>query len=199
MNQLKTNSIIAGIDYSMSNPCVCLHTGNEWSYENCKFYYYTQKKKFEIKLPNIIGSLQEDWNSNEERFEKLTYWARSKFYSSKDLSEENKIVEHIFIEGYSMGSKGQVFNIGENTGLLKHYLWFNNFKYEILSPSTIKKFATGKGNADKFKMHDAFVEDTKQDLEKILQGKRGQSPLADIIDAYFITKLGFNLLIDKNK
>ena len=48
-----------------------------------------------------------------------------------------------------MGSRGKVFNLAENTGLLKHKLWKHNIEVILQSPSSIKKFATTKGNANK--------------------------------------------------
>ena len=31
---------VAGVDYSLSSPAICVHEGEEWSYDNCTFYYY---------------------------------------------------------------------------------------------------------------------------------------------------------------
>ena len=39
--------------------------------------------------------------------------------------------EQIAIEGYSMGSKGKVFNIAENTGVLKYKI-YKDLQFEIL-------------------------------------------------------------------
>ena len=26
---------VAGVDYSLSSPAICVHEGEEWSYDNC--------------------------------------------------------------------------------------------------------------------------------------------------------------------
>ena len=60
----------------------------------------------------------------------------------------------------------------------------------VFAPSTIKKFATGKGNANKELMYEAFVEETGDDLAKLFEFDpyKGQSPVSDIIDSYYIAK-----------
>lgn len=60
------------------------------------------------------------------------------------------------IEGYSMGSRaGQLASIGELGGVVKLLLHRNNFPYQIVAPTQLKKFATGKGNGakDEVMMH----------------------------------------------
>ena len=95
------------------------------------------------------------------------------------------------IEGYAFGAKGQVFNIGENTGILKLKLAEKVANdINVIAPSAIKKFATGKGNANKVLMCEAFIEDTGDDLAKLFEFDpyTGQSPVSDIIDSYYISK-----------
>lgn len=57
-----------------------------------------------------------------------------------------------FIEGYSYGSKGNtIYQIAEFGGLLRSTITRNTRRpwlYEV-APSTLKKFAAGKGNASK--------------------------------------------------
>ena len=89
-----------------------------------------------------------------------------------------------------MGSKGRVFNIAENTGVLKYKLWQSRIPVTITPPTTIKKFATGKGNADKFAMYEAFKKETKVDLRKEISPNKKDvgNPVSDIIDSYYICK-----------
>ena len=49
-------------------------------------------------------------------------------------------------------------------GTLKHKLYVLNKRFQSIVPGQIKKNATGKGNADKLKMYEQFVKDTKIDL-----------------------------------
>lgn len=54
------------------------------------------------------------------------------------------------IEGYSFGSQGRaVFNIGELGGVIRLMLWIGTVKTYEVPPSTLKKYATGAGNANK--------------------------------------------------
>jgi Holliday junction resolvasome RuvABC endonuclease subunit len=54
------------------------------------------------------------------------------------------------IEGYSFGSRGRAtFSIGELGGVIRLMLFEEGIPYLEMSPSSLKKFATGKGNGDK--------------------------------------------------
>ena len=102
----------------------------------------------------------------------------------------------IFIEGYSFGSKGQgLFQIAENCGILKYRLQEENLPYSIVVPSVVKKGATGKGNADKDMMYEAFVKETKIDLKKLFDTEKVGNPISDIVDSYFIQKVGNDNLL----
>ena len=69
------------------------------------------------------------------------------------------------MEGYAYGtSKGVVFEIGENTGVLKHKLMKAQISIDIFAPSEIKKHATTRGNANKVDMEYAFRSHTGVDL-----------------------------------
>ena len=61
-------------------------------------------------------------------------------------------------------------------------------------PTVIKKFATGKGNANKEQMYEAFVDEllTPTDLKERLtpKAKKVINPISDIVDSYFIAKCG---------
>ena len=62
-------------------------------------------------------------------------------------------IGRIIIEGPSYGSQGQGhFDIGGLTWLVKHRLWTLDLDYTDVPPSTLKKFATGRGNAKKSEM-----------------------------------------------
>jgi Holliday junction resolvasome RuvABC endonuclease subunit len=92
----------------------------------------------------------------------------------------------ILIEDYSFGSKGRVFHLAENCGLLKYLLYKNGWSYSTVAPTVIKKYATGKGNASKEKMYEAFRELTQLDIVDIYCSKTLGSPITDIVDSYYI-------------
>lgn len=176
--------VVAGIDYSMTSPAICIHRGDEWSFDNCKFYFRTDKKKLELKTKQFESSFIESWGCTEERFAAGAAWAGG------ILSTESPSL--VTLEGYAMGAKGLVFHIGENTGQLKQTLWKLRLEFDVPAPSAIKKFATGKGNANKEKMEEAFVAETKFDMRKLTgQSAMSFTPSADLIDAYYMAKWCF--------
>jgi len=55
-----------------------------------------------------------------------------------------------FIEGYGFGARGRaVFSLGELGGILRRLMFVTDVPYWDVPPTTLKKFITGKGNANK--------------------------------------------------
>jgi Holliday junction resolvasome RuvABC endonuclease subunit len=81
-----------------------------------------------------------------------------------------------------------VFNLAENMGILKHKLYKAAIPVTIIEPSRAKKIATGKGNADKEAMYEAFMKETGVDLIKKFGQLKLTNPVTDIVDSYFILK-----------
>ena len=67
--------------------------------------------------------------------------------------------------------------------------------FTSIPPTVIKKYATGKGNANKDLMYESFTAEllTPPDLQKSLQpkSKKLSNPVTDLVDAYFIAKWGW--------
>ena len=59
----------------------------------------------------------------------------------------------------------------------------------MIEPSKIKKIASGKGNADKQAMYEAFEKESFVDLKSVLGQKTLSNPVTDIIDSFYITKI----------
>ena len=178
----KTTKTIVGIDYSLTSPAICVMKDND-----LKFYYLTKVKKYDGKMAeNIVGSLHDEWDNPMHRFGLISDWV---FYVLYDLNEGDY---EIFIEGYSYGSKGQgLFQLAENCGILKYRLEQEALSYKTVVPSVVKKGATGKGNADKDMMYEAFVKETKIDLKKIFDTDKVGNPISDIVDSYYVAKVGY--------
>ena len=189
-----------GIDYSLSSPGICVNTSEEeFRYEDCKFYYLTNTKKYEgtfkekmafgTSAVEYIGAPHRPYSSEPERYNNIANWAIDiiKLYGDAKTGI-NRINPTIQIEDYSFGSTGRVFHIAENLGLLKYKLKIEcGWDYTLLAPSVIKKFATDKGNANKEMMLSAFQEDTGVNLAELFDSSV-KSPITDVADAYFICK-----------
>lgn len=182
-----TGKVFFGIDYSISCPAMCIHEGDNWSYDNCHFYYLTSRKKSLINCGNITSELHKSFSSNEERFDQIADF----FISQIDYCCR------VLIEAYSFGSIGQVFNIAECTGILKHKLYLKNCKIETLPPTSLKKYASDRGNATKLFMHSAFQKETNKDFSKLVNCEPGDSPACDCIDAYYLCKYSFDKHINE--
>jgi hypothetical protein len=182
--------MIVGIDYSMTSPALCVCVG-EFDIKNCKFLYVTNVKKYEGVFGQFEGVLVDSWKHNADRFDQLAGIARDFIFNNWPEDSPEPLIG---LEGYAMGAKGQVFNIGENTGILKYYIQvLEEWEVATYAPSSIKKFATEKGNADKEKMYESFILDTGLDLEKVfgfdIDPEKIRGPISDVVDAYYIAKL----------
>ena len=190
---------IAGIDYSLTSPAICVYkdeNGGHFDFDRCVFHYLSNNEKQQqlaarTGLKNLRVDSYPEWQSEEERHEKLATWA----YNIVQGCEE------VFLEGYAFATSVQagVRSMAEDTGLLKHKMWKNKLKFQTYPPTVIKKFATGKGNSNKEKMYEAFVDEllTPTDLKEQLtpKAKKIINPISDIVDSYFIAKAGAEGLI----
>ena len=172
-----------GIDYSLTSPAVCVNDGD------LNFYYLTNKKKWIGKQSdNIIGYEHKEWTDPIQRFGQISDFV---FDILSPLG-----TPEIYIEGYSYGSKGQgLFQIAENCGILKYRILQKGLGYTSVVPSVVKKGATGKGNADKDMMYEAFCKELPDyNLKKTFDTEKVGNPLSDIVDSYYIKKVGYENL-----
>ena len=147
---------IAGIDYSLTSPAVCIYTeesdGGYFDFDRCVLHYLSNTKGQQqlaagCGLENIKATPYPEWTTTEERHENLSDWKMK-------------------------------------------------IPFTIFPPTVIKKHATGKGNADKQLMYNAFCDEllTPTDLKERLtpKAKKIISPISDIVDSYFIAKCGID-------
>ncbi len=177
--------IIAGIDYSLTSPAICVFDDNDgmldFTFPNCTVYFLTAIDKYaKVFNGNIIGESMFAHNTECQRYHSISDWAL----------EICSGMEEVAVEGYAFAAKGRVFHIAENTGILKYRLFEKAIPVDVVAPSTIKKFATGKGNANKDAMHESFIEETKIDLMKCItpSKKKVSNPVSDVVDSYYICK-----------
>lgn len=175
--------IIAGIDYSLNGPAICVtNTEKPFSFSNCSFYYLTDIKKIsKTFLTNIHGETFQDYDQECERYDTISDWVMRICLGCSEIA----------LEGYAYSAHGRVFNIAENTGVLKYKIYQRSIPLTIIAPKEVKKIASGKGNADKETMYNSFVQETNIPLRFIItpDKKDISSPVSDIVDAYYICKI----------
>ena len=175
---------IAGIDYSLRSPAICIFMGNsrtKFEFKNCLFFFLSDVIKNQRPFgKNITGEAFSSYTQELERYDSISEWAVQKTIGC----------DQVALEGYAYGAKGRVFHIAENTGVLKYKMYQNSMPLEIVEPTKVKKFATGKGNASKTDMYASFTQETFVDLAKLIQPDREEigNPLSDIVDSYYICK-----------
>jgi hypothetical protein len=180
MEAIDTCVKVLGIDYSMTSPAITLIDG-----EKATCWFLTSVKRNQVThtfgMLTCVGDVYPDYLCPEQRYDLISEWAVSKCRVDADA---------LVIEDYAMGAKGKVFHIGENCGMLKHKLWKSGIRFETVAPTALKKFAAGKGNADKCIMHAAFKDQTGIDLMKSMdkESKDCGSPVSDIVDSYFLAR-----------
>lgn len=176
--------IIAGIDYSLCGPAICLFHASpsgKFDYSGCSFYFLSNnKKQSKIRTLNIFGEELSDWENDQHRYETIADWAIDIVMGCS----------HVALEGYAYSASGRVFHIAENTGILKYKLYQLSVPVSVIPPTEVKKYATGKGNADKNSMYAAWLKETGVNLKGLLTPNRQESvsPVSDIIDSYYICK-----------
>lgn len=174
----------------MTCPAITVMNLDDKRFENCTVHYLHESDKFSGIKDNIHGTKYIKPNINIQRFDEISEWAYSVVWDC-DL---------VIIEGYSMGSRGHVFDIAENTALLKYKLYREDIPIHICPPTTLKKFATGKGNSDKDAMYSSFKEFTEVNLRKLFnyKGKKIGSPISDIVDSYYLAKYGSEICLTRS-
>tara|TARA_Y100000034_G_scaffold90169_1_gene108593 strand:+ start:851 stop:1429 length:579 start_codon:yes stop_codon:yes gene_type:complete len=177
--------IVAGIDYSLRGPAICIYNGDagNFSFKSCSFHFLTNTKKYATLFgTNIFGERFHRWDCETERYETIADWACDKLTGC----------EQVALEGYAFGAKGnRLFQIAENTGVLKYKLYHLAVPIEIVAPSEVKKFATDKGNASKADMHSAFHKRTNINLKNMISPNQKDisNPVSDIVDSYYICRI----------
>ena len=176
--------IFCGIDLSYTSPGVCIYDDQtDPVFENLRFFNLKEDKtKNDIKRCGIFGNIQIDiqpkWTCAEERYSINARWLTGILVKHK--------VAQVTLEGYAMGARaGLVFNIAENTSLIKQWMFHNGIPFETPPPSVGKKLLSGKGNSGKPEMIDAFHKLFPHvQLDKILGIKEYAKPIDDLVDSF---------------
>lgn len=173
---------ILGIDASiLGTGFTLLSLDENFNTTDIKFLGFTQKKKLEQHEDNLhICLLDKSYGDYPYHHRgQIIVNTLSKYYDIGDIS-------FMAVEDYAYGANGHVFNIAETIGAIKNIFYLNQIPYKKYPPSTIKQFATGKGNSDKVFMGMAF-----SGLQNgLLEGLADYvSPKGDLVDSFWIAQL----------
>jgi len=185
---------LAGIDYSLTSPAICVwkekNDNRQFNFNMCTIHYLETPQRLGRAAPHEILNLcaheYPEWETEEQRHDLLSDWAMSIISGCQ-----------VFIEGYAFATSGKSYvrSVAENSGLLKHKMYKANQTFTSIPPTVIKKYATGKGNANKDLMYDAFSKEcvAPVGLQKTLRPKSNKlsNPTTDIVDSYWICKYGW--------
>lgn len=175
-----------GIDLSLTSPSVCVLAEDD-SFKASQFYFLTDVKKLVGTFDNIHGYLHRQWNYDIQRYEQITRWIFDCIHP--EMSDK------VWLEGYSVNStKGKIYQIHENTAILKFFF----FKYHVtcvtIPPTEIKKKFNGKGNASKEQMYETFLKSSYdiRDTLSLMKKEKIGNPVSDIVDSYACALVGKN-------
>ena len=166
-------AICVGIDFSITSPGLCVHEGDDWNPECCTFHGLEGRKTFPEREGVIELVRYPEWKTDSERYGNLAQWALERIPPGSVIGLEN----------FAMHAVGRMTAIAENVGVLKYRLFDEHHSEPVLvSPTRIKKCATGNGRSSKEDMLAAFEKETGLDPELAAKARE------DIADAYFICK-----------
>lgn len=176
--------ILAGIDYSMTSPGLCI--------DGKRLFGFTTQKKWLncYELPELTIQLYPKYEHHHflDRADYMSEWILNhfKFYN----------VTHYIIEGYAFGGNHGNDN-GEHTGILKYKLWkeLGLLPVEKPSPNAIKKHFCNNGKAEKKDMVEQFEKITQIKLSTVFEKdiyktKTIPAPFSDLVDAYALYHYG---------
>lgn len=169
---------IAGIDYSLNSPAVCVYNGNKEQPQihECNFYYLTKVKKY-------VGTFDDRFHGTEypvydhpvSRYTTIALWVVECLRRNRSTLYDHPVVK---IEDYGFNANGRITDLAEHMGILKKTLYDMNISYSKVSVSSVKKTLTGKGNADKNTISELY----KREMPSVFQ--LGKSPYSDCLDAW---------------
>lgn len=131
-------------------------------------------------------------------YNKLTIYERINL-ALDVLIKNTEGVDIVAFEDFSYGSKessNSIFQTGEFVGALRKSFYDRGITIDRYSPSSIKNYATGNGNAGKYMMLLAFQQ-KHPDLfypEILNDLKLSETPQEDIVDAFWICEILRNKL-----
>ena len=185
------DSRVLGIDYSVSCPACC-HLDN-WGAARWWVNYKLTGRPYR-PLPGV------SWTPSTTLGEIPRIIELSKWVCEivKEVTPT-----HIVLEDYAFNASGKITYLSENVGAMKVrlYEFFPDIPLFLVAPTTMKKFATGRGIATKDEIWTAFVKHNP-DREYWAahchpKARKISSPTADIADSFFLAQYGRTYFWDR--
>lgn len=126
--------------------------------------------------------------------DQLEVFKRARYITNEIISfiiEEGDQIENVNIEGLSFAARGDATR---NLAILQGYIVDNLIHFHrplnisIITPTSLKKLATGNGRSDKDNMFECLPDDIKEVIGSISKSK-GRS---DLTDAYWLANVKSN-------
>lgn len=183
------NIIKIGIDQSINSTGICINDAG-----TCHYYLITSKLTKKQRLVNETGLIQVISYGKED--------GKGLEYSQKEYIKANNIYHIVYIiskilEKYRQKHKEIIVNVegiayGQSTssslidlsilsGMIRMMLIETQTPFKIISPTELKKFATGNGGISKEGMIDAWLR-----LQPQLKGL--DIKVDDLADAFFLSQ-----------
>lgn len=172
---------IIGVDPSINSTGVCIKNDN-----NAKYY-------------NIVSKMTKKMQQFESPYIKILRYNKSEIkdldYTGKEIAKTNNIYnicqiigsimdihkpDKLIMEGVSYSSNGSVVDLAGLNYCIRLLAKDRNINIEIVSPTSVKKFATGNGQAEKDIMIDAWKR-----LDKNISNVN-DIKIDDLADSYFL-------------
>ena len=177
---------IAGCDLSISSSGIVIEEiDDNYNAVSIERHGFTTVKKVSV-CEGIVHYKSENFNNSYQKYQ----------FFCDNIFEWCKDCDYIAIEDYAYsmsGASGMIFSLAEFEGNIKLSLFRNGNKLRMYTPNQNKKFFSGRGNADKIGMAEAFIKwpglkPNLSDLPPVTNGKKGNSPTSDIIDAFALVE-----------
>lgn len=204
-----------GIDYSLTSPAICIYKNDEYKFISFFDDYGKDWKKSKSKQYNYHRQLDEFMelipytrkiDTKDYRIEQITKMKSARMIADLIVEKLKQEIDNediiIGIEGFSYGSISQsTLDLALYNSFLRIKLLetFGEECVVIISPTEGKKILSGKGNAKKENMIEAFIKNNTND-DKIINNKFWQfcqsneldfkyiKPIDDLVDSFGILK-----------
>jgi len=174
---------IAGLDLSISSSGIIIEELDD-NYGIISVERHGFTKVLKNTSENIVYYKTTQFKNDYERYQ----------FFCDNIVQWCKDCAYVGVEDYAYsmsGASGMIFSLAEFEGNIKLSLFRNGCRLKFYTPNQNKKFFAGYGSADKIGMRDAFdrwtgIKPDLSDLPAVTNGKAGNSPTSDIIDAFAI-------------